>query len=77
MHSRLIPCHVLTAGCRDLTQFCWWLPQEFDAFLAALAPVLGRLSYAFARIVLVCEGGAGFQAQVWERVAGLALLKAS
>jgi len=39
-------------------------PQEFDAFLSALSPVLGRLSYAFSRILLVCEGTIGFQAQV-------------
>lgn len=38
--------------------------QEFDAFLEALGPVLARLSYAFSRLVLVCEGSAGFQAQV-------------
>lgn len=39
-------------------------PQEFGEFLAALAPVLSRLSFAFARVVLICEGGPGFQAQV-------------
>ncbi|PRW45191.1 hypothetical protein C2E21_6279 [Chlorella sorokiniana] len=37
---------------------------EFDEFLSALAPVLYRLSFAFARVVLVCEGSPGFQAQV-------------
>lgn len=41
------------------------LLQEFDDFLSALAPVLSRLSFAFARVVLVCEGSPGFQAQVW------------
>jgi hypothetical protein len=45
-------------------------PQEFDAFLAALAPVLARLSDAFSTLVLVCEGSAGFQAQVGRRGAG-------
>ena len=44
--------------------------QEFDAFLAALAPVLARLSYAFSSMVLVCEGSAGFQAQVGSAAAG-------
>lgn len=39
--------------------------QEYDDFLSALAPVLSRLSFAFARVVLVCEGSPGFQAQVW------------
>lgn len=38
--------------------------QEFGAFLEALTPLLGRLSYAFSRLVLVCEGTPGFQAQV-------------
>ncbi|KAL4448291.1 hypothetical protein ABPG75_005510 [Micractinium tetrahymenae] len=37
---------------------------EFAAFLEALSPLLGRLSYAFSRLVLVCEGTPGFQAQV-------------
>lgn len=39
--------------------------QEYDEFLSALAPVLSRISFAFARVVLVCEGSPGFQAQVW------------
>lgn len=38
--------------------------QEFEDFLSALAPVLSRLSFAFARVVLVCEGSPGFKAQV-------------
>lgn len=40
------------------------LAQDLDPFLAAVAPMLSRLSYAFTRIVLVCEGSPGFQAQV-------------
>lgn len=48
------------------------LLQEFDAFLSALAPVLSRLSFAFASVVLVCEGSPGFQAQVgWVLRGGL------
>lgn len=47
-------------------------PQEFDAFLEALAPLLGRLSYAFSRIVLVCEGSPGFQAQARQNCIKLA-----
>ena len=52
--------------------------QEFDDFLAALAPLLSRLSFAFARVVLVCEGGPGFQAQVrWHECGRLSRVAAA
>ena len=46
------------------------VPQEFDAFLEALAPVLARLSYAFSSMALICEGSTGFQAQVCSAAGG-------
>lgn len=63
------PCRLLT-GTTGSWGAAWSHPtsapclQEFGAFLEALGPLLGRLSYAFSRLVLVCEGTPGFQAQV-------------
>lgn len=51
------------ASIKNARCVCVWV-QDFAAFLSALQPVLERASYAFAKIVLICQGSSGFQAQV-------------
>jgi hypothetical protein len=38
--------------------------QELAAFLEGMQPVLERASFAFSKIVLICQGAPAFQAQV-------------
>lgn len=46
--------------------------QEFATFLEHLQPVLERVSYAFAKIILICQGTHGFQSQVRRQSAAAA-----
>jgi hypothetical protein len=38
--------------------------QAFAGFLEGLQPILERVSYAFSKLILICQGSAAFQAQV-------------
>ena len=55
---------------------CLCLPlQDLEGFLSFIIPTLERISFAFSRVVLVCEGHDGFQSQLLcgtDRLLGLA-----